>query len=148
MSNEVKGDFEKAQRVAEIDSEIQRLENQIDNLKDERKEIEQELLESFQEKGISNISVNGRTIYIHSQYWAGYKNSREEAVKALKRAGLEEYVRENYNTHSLSAYIRELIADYEDEKDEPVSEPEAVLPPDLKDEIKVTEKIQLRSRRK
>lgn len=104
-------------------------------------------MQKMSEKGVDNIKVNGRTIYFHSQYWAGYKNRKEDAVQALKEAGLDDYIKETYNTHSLSAYFRERIQEIEEEEGETVMEPEEILPEDLQNEIKITERIQLRSRK-
>lgn len=138
--------FQLAQWLADLDSYKNDLEILVDDIKDARDEIEGTLMDKMSENGVQNINTGERTIYIHRQYWAGYKSSREELVEKLKQTGLDEYVRENYNTHSLSAFVRERIEEYEDEHG-PINDPEKVLPEPLREEMKVSERVQLRSRK-
>ncbi|HKL42083.1 MAG TPA: hypothetical protein VJ962_05860 [Clostridia bacterium] len=135
-----------AEKYAILDKEKRELKDQLDEIKEEMNKVEEKLLKFFEKKGISNINIAGRTVYIHRQLWAGYKNNMEQAVVALKKAGLNDYVRENFNTHSLSAYFREVYRDREEES-EGVIDPEEILDPDLKEEIKLSERVQLRSRK-
>lgn len=147
MSEENTDIIDLAIELVDLDEEKSELEDDLKELKEDRAEIEEELKELMSEKGVDSLRVNGRTIYFHSQYWAGYKESREQAVKALKKAGLDSYVNETYNTHSLSAYFRERIQEIEEEEGEPVMDPEEILAPELKDSIKITERINLRTRK-
>jgi len=138
--------LEKAKQIVELDRVISELQDEVDGLKEDRQELAEEVMEVFQERGINKLTINSQTLYLHSQYWAGYKNDKTSAVEALKEAGLSEYIKETYNTHSLSAYIRDLIREYENEQGEPLLDAEEVLPPALREEVKVTEKISLRNR--
>jgi predicted nucleic acid-binding Zn-ribbon protein len=144
--NENKSFVELAEEYALLDEEKRNLEEQLDDVKDEMKQIEEELLNVFEHKGISNINIAGKTIYLHRQLWAGYVNNIDEAVVALKNAGLGDYVKERFNTHSLSAYFRELYREREEEV-EGIIEPEDILTPDLKEQIKLTEKVHIRARK-
>lgn len=139
-------DIKKVQQFAELYDKKKELKNQLNEVKDELAKLEEELTPEFEKAGVPNISVNGRTIYIHKQLWAGYKNSKEEALEALRKAGLDNYIYETYNTNSLSAYFREVYRDHEDEYGF-IDDPEKILTPELNGEIKLTEKISLRSRK-
>lgn len=139
-------DIEKVQRFAELYDKKKELKDQLGDVKEQLEKLEEELTPEFEKAGVPNISVNGRTIYIHKQLWAGYKESREQALEALKKAGLEDYVYETYNTNSLSAYFREVYRDAEDEQGF-IDDPENILGPELKGAIKLTEKVSLRSRK-
>jgi len=136
-----------AKRLAEIDDELQELKDQKKALSEERDKLEKQLKEDFSELGINNINIAGRTVYMHSQYWAFYKGDKQNAVEALKNNGLDQYVSETYNTQSLSAYFREKIREYEDEHDEPLMNPEDIMSPELRDELGISEKVQIRSRK-
>ena len=59
--------------------------------------------------GVDRMTVEGRTIFIKHDIWAKLLKGRKEAIEALKKAELEEYVAENFNMNSLSAYVREKI---------------------------------------
>lgn len=137
--------IELAEQYAMLDERKRELDNQLNDVKEKMKEVEDELLTFFEKKGISNISIAGKTLYLHRQLWAGYKNDMDNAVEALKKAGLNDYVRENFNTHSLSAYFRELYREREEEA-KGIIKPEDILDPDLKEEIKLTERVQIRAR--
>lgn len=139
-------DIKKVQEFAELYDKQQQLKDELNEVKEKLAQLEEELTPEFERAGVPNISVNGRTIYIHKQLWAGYKENREDALEALKKAGLDNYVYETYNTHSLSAYFRELYRDHEDEYGF-VDDPENILDPELKGAIKLTEKVSLRSRK-
>ena len=55
------------------------------------------------------------TIYLHRQKWAKAKEGdREAVVAALKEEGLTEFLSENYNTSTLSAFVREADRDGEE----------------------------------
>lgn len=136
----------KAGDLAELDKYKSQLKDALSKLKEHRKKYEKNLMKEMSEKGVNSIKVNGRTIYFHNQYWASYIENKQDAVQALKEAGLDSYVNETYNTHSLSAYFRERIQEKEEEEGEPVMDPEEVMPPELKDKIEITERTQLRSR--
>lgn len=71
--------------------------------------LETELIDAFAAAGVDSMHLNGRCIYIHSQLWARPKDGdRPRACEALKRAGLGEFVKEDFNVMTLSAWAREL----------------------------------------
>jgi len=142
-----KDSFVLADMLAGLDSQKSKLKKKLDNIKEQREKIEEILMEKMSENGIQNINAGDRTIYIHRQYWAGAKNEREQLVQALKDIGMQDYVKENYNTHSISAWVRERIEEYENENDTVVDDPIEILPEELQEEMKISEKVQLRSRR-
>ena len=99
------------------------LEAEKEPLEQEKKALEEELMPFF-EKGLQTVRVriemNGKkttkTIYLHQQLWATLKERvpMQERIRALREAGLEEFVNEQYHSSSLSAYFRELDAEGED----------------------------------
>jgi len=140
-------DTAKLARFVEIEKARRELETRLEELKAERATLEEELLRQFQESGIDSMRVDGMTVYLKREIWAGAKDGDyERACRALREAGLDQYVQERFNTQSLSAYVREqarLLADDTAGPDEIL----AVLPEPLRDAISVTEKFSLRTRK-
>ena len=109
-------DMERARTMARLIKRKRELEQERRQVMDDMSVIEGPLLEEMQMEQLSSlpITVDGEkiTIYIHNQVWAKAKDGDKDAVtKVLKRCGLKDYVSETYNTNSLSAYVRERIAD-------------------------------------
>jgi hypothetical protein len=133
-------DMDRARSMARLIKRKRELEQERREVMDEIAKIEMPLLEEMQMEQLSSlpITVDGEkiTIYIHNQVWAKAKDGDKDAVtKVLKRCGLKDYVSETYNTNSLSAYVRERIADGR------------TLQPTLRDVIEISEVPSIRGRR-
>jgi hypothetical protein len=87
---------------AALSAAMDRVEAKLEPL---REAVTDELIDA----GIEKMTVDGRTIFIKHDIWARLLKGKPEAIKALKEAGLEEYIAENFNMNSLSAYVREKI---------------------------------------
>lgn len=91
------------------------LEEKLDAAKEATKAAEERLVKIFEQEGMSSIKVQApdgttRTLFIKRQLWAKLNPGFEsiDAVAALKAAGLgEEYVKESYNSQSISSFFRE-----------------------------------------
>lgn len=102
------------------------------------------LLEQFAEMGQASAKVNGTTIFIRRQWWAGaYK--REDGVTdysvtcdALRAAGLDAFVDERFNTNTLSSWVRELPTDE-------LGTPQ--LPPEMEGKMTVSQTVKLQTRK-
>ncbi len=121
---------------ARLDKEKRGLEDRLKKLKVQIEETSHAVLDHFQKLGIDRVTVEGVTIYVRRELWAGREQdvSVDQACTALKDAGLSEYAHERVNTQSLSAYVRELDA---------AGEP---LPAELQGVIKVSEVFKLSTR--
>ena len=122
-------------RIVEIDKERRSLGERDKELADERSRLEQQLLDDFQQNGIQSIRANGATVYLERKLWARPNAPRDKVAAALRDAGLDEYVKEDFNTNSISAYAREL--------DETGEE----LPPELQEVLTVNEVFKVKTRR-
>ena len=136
-------DDEKLRRYVELDSRKRELKDELKTTNEEMRKLGEQLLNEFEHSGIQNINVDGVTIYIHRQLWAGAKD-KPAAIQALKKAGLVDYVAETFNTQSLSAWVREQVALAEDDDMEDIYD---ALPPEFRDAINVSERFELRARR-
>jgi hypothetical protein len=93
-------------RKKELDAELKAVKQQLDDL-------EEALVPQFIEDGVQRMTVDGRTVSIQQDVYASPLNDREDVVDALKQSELGQYVAENYNTNSLTAFVRELKRDVE-----------------------------------
>lgn len=128
---------------ADLDSQIQGHKDQIKALEAEKGRLEARLIEEMALEGIQNMKVNGRTIYIQRQTWAGHFGDKDGLCQALIKAGMQEYVSETFNTNQLSAFVREF------DPENTLTEEEIIqkLPIELQDKIKVTHRFNLRTRK-
>jgi len=124
----------------ELEKRRRELKEELAQIEERQKELEEPVMDFMAQMGLERVRINGMTVYIRRELWAGaVDGDYEKACKALKEAGLGDYVQERFNTQSLSAYIRE--ADKEE------GGWEANVPPVLRDAIKVTEKFRLQARK-
>lgn len=134
---------------ASLDEREQDLKSQLDAIKAEKQKLQDRLMEEMAEEGLEKMTVkvgnNGdkRTVYTQRQIWAGHNGDKQALCDALQQAGLEEYVADNFNSHQLSAYVREYDPDKKLDEQEIIAQ----LPKEIQPYIKVTEKNQLRTRK-
>jgi vacuolar-type H+-ATPase subunit I/STV1 len=93
-------------RKKDLDAELKSVKQQLDDL-------EEALVPQFIEDGVQKMTVDGRTVSIQQDVYASPLNDREDVVDALKQSELGQYVAENYNTNSLTAFVREVKRDVE-----------------------------------
>jgi hypothetical protein len=92
-------------RKKELDAALKATKQKLD-------ELEDIIIPMFIEAGVPamTVEVDGtrRTLSIYPDVYASPLNDREEVVDALKQSELGQYVAENYNTNSLTSFVREL----------------------------------------
>ena len=96
------------EKFAKLEEQKSELETNLTIIKAEIAQLDPIIQEQLINSGIKRITIGGRTIFVKERIVAKYK-SREAAIKALKRAGLFDFVAENFNTTSLNAYISGLV---------------------------------------
>ena len=101
---------------------------------EEMADIENPILENLATEGIDSVKLNGRTVFAHTTPYASFED-RELATAAIKMAGYDSVVKENFNANTLSALVRELIKEGKG------------LPKEFEGVIKINSRIQLRSNR-
>lgn len=89
----------------ELDAESKATRQRLD-------ELEEIIIPLFIEEGVPamTVEVDGitRTLSIYPDVYASPLNDRNEVVDALKQSELGQYVAENYNTNSLTSFVREV----------------------------------------
>lgn len=93
-------------RLIELDDKLKALDAQAEPLRKEREALSAELVESFTQDGLSSANMDGRTLYLHVQAWAGHNGDAKAAVDALRAEGLEDCLM--LGTQRLSARVREM----------------------------------------
>ena len=129
--------MEQVRRLAELEDEKSDLERRLKRVKSEIADVEPVVRDEMAQEGVQSINVGDRTVYLHRQLWARPRDGDyASAVEALREVGLDEYVEEKFNVHSLSAVVREW-----DRNDEEV-------PEELAKSLEITEDIKVRSQRR
>lgn len=99
-------------RFAELDQAKDEMEAKLKDIKKELETMSDALVNQFMDQQIQKISIKGGvTLRLDCKIWPKKKDgvSTPEVVNAIKAAGMPELlVKENYQTQSLAAYLREL----------------------------------------
>lgn len=148
-------DTSSIKRLAELQQLKQDREAELEVIKQDMKQLESEVMEAFLDEGLQKMTVTiqtesgqtvDRTLYLHRQLWAGYRQNEEGSGKqqltaGLEEAGLSDLVKKDFNTNKLSAWLRE----FDEESDDPETI-RAKLPESVQDKIKISEVYQIKSR--
>lgn len=88
--------------------------------KEEADKLEQQLVEMYSDAGLQNLSVDGKTVYLHRSTFAQRLPGvdAEMVEEALREAGAGDLIKTTVNANTLGAYVREF-----DEREEPLPEP-------------------------
>lgn len=128
-------DIELIDEIIDLQIKIDEADAALRALKQRRSALEGEGIEYFIETGTQRVTRNGKTVYLSSTWRSSIPAGvdKEEAYAALKKHGLGHAVKEQYNASTLSADIRERIAERGEELagmdgDEVVAK---ILPPEL-----------------
>jgi len=137
-------------RKRDLDAELKATNQKLD-------ELEDLIIPQFIEAGVPSIAVtvdgSTRTLSIYRDVYASPLNDRAEVAAALKASELGQYVAENYNSNSLTAYVREVwreVVQTAQREDRVATEDDvrAALPKPLGDAIKISLVHKLSSRKK
>ncbi len=103
-----------AQLYVSLCDDIKELDKELEDLKDRKKAMSETLIEQLTADSVEKLTVSdkaekARTLYIHKQTWAKLAEgfTKEDGVKALKKAKLGDLVSEQWNASQLSAFVRE-----------------------------------------
>ena len=145
------GDINTAKRFVKLAEKKTKLETELKKVKSDMATLEEQLITYFQRHALRNLGAGDRTVYLHRQIWAAMPD-REAGNEALKRHGFGDLVEDRVMPQRLSAWVRELLVEAEqNEGAAPITSEnlsEALpLPPELKEQIKITEKFSVRVRK-
>ena len=100
----------------ELDNEIKRLEAEVKDLKEQREAAMQEVLDGWSCSGLGSIRLNGETIYVRNEIHAELPKGKAAAVALLKTTEHAAVVREDVNSQTLDALVRELTRNDENDR--------------------------------
>lgn len=106
----------KLAEYARLRHAIKKLDAKHKELYAKAEKMQQGLIDNMIDNEVDKVSLKGGTIlYISELIWAKYvkdpeteKTDKPKVINALKNAGLGWLVQNNYNSQSVSAYLREL----------------------------------------
>lgn len=134
----------------DLDAELKATNQKLD-------ELEDLIIPQFIEAGVPSIAVTvdgaTRTLSIYPDVYASPLTDRAEVAAALRASELGQYVAENYNSNSLTAYVREvwrevMQAAQRENRVATEDDVRAALPKPLGDAIKISLVHKLSSRKK
>ena len=150
MTTRLTGDSRSLKKFVRLDKEKRELETKLKKAKAELAEAEVNVLNHFEKMGMSKASVDGLTVYVKRQLWAGREEevTHEQLTEALRAENLGAFCGPRVNSLALSAYFREEADRIKAELDEDVLfETDMALPAPLKGIVKLSEKISIATRK-
>jgi hypothetical protein len=146
----------KMHALAVLTREKRKLDAQLKATKDKIKQLEEDCIEDWIMADVKpgQIYLDDDDVYtpsLRSQIWAGAETSGQDLARALKAAGLEEFITVNWT--SLSSYVREFVertGQIPSEGAEVAIDVNGVagIPPEVLPHLKITERYGLSLRRK
>ena len=95
-----------AAEMVALDAKIKEAARVVDELKDVRAALEEQLLEQFAESGTQSVKVNGRTVGMRRDVYAKILDP-ERLHDALRAAGFGDLIQPKVDSTKLSALVRE-----------------------------------------
>lgn len=93
------------------------LKRQLDDVERKLDSLAFQLRDYLGSGGFDRVHVDGFTIYLRRELWARKYEwvPTDQVCAALKRNGLAQFVKETYNSNTLSQHIRQLEMTHKDE---------------------------------
>jgi hypothetical protein len=127
-----KPEYAAFERYVSLIARKRTLSDELTDVEAALKALEPQLLAYLGEGGYEMVRLGGYTISPHREPWVypkfGY--SRNDVCRALKECGMGHYVQEQFNTRSLTKYVRDLEKEHNVLADEDGALP-LILPPPL-----------------
>jgi len=95
-------------RMVDLATERDTLKARLRQINEEFSQLEEIALTIFEQRGVQNMTINGRTLYVSHMLAAKLTGDRHEATEWV-RGVAPELVAETFNLNSLSAWLREIV---------------------------------------
>ena len=128
-------DMNLAKRFAALILRKRNSEDELRAVKSEIASLEPLLLEEMRNNQMERLHMADTTLYMHRMLVTKPKGDRQQVVERLRQCGLGDLLTENYNSNTLSAWVREHLANGEQ------------LPELLAPVVETTELVSVRGRR-
>jgi hypothetical protein len=105
---------------AQLDAKRKKAEGDIDTIKAKMAQLEPHLMENLIAEGIDRLPLTKLgTVFVHTRAFAAVPKGRKpDAIKALRKAGYGDIIKDDYNANTLSALVREIIKNHKAKLDE------------------------------
>ena len=97
------------EKKRQLQAELKEVQKEIDR-------VQPAALQILADEGIQNLRLDGTLLYIARDVRPKIKEgwARNEVVDALKEAGMDDFVKEDFNLRTLGAYFKEATATDDD----------------------------------
>lgn len=124
-----------ADRIVSLDERIRGVQAELDKLKEERAIVESVALPLFAERGVSKLTIRGRTVHLYRSVFASVSAEKYDAfVAGLDALGIGHLAERRVNPSRLTAVVREWL------------ETETGIPEQVKEYVEHGERYSVRSR--
>lgn len=108
--------IEVVKQYIQKDEEIKEVEQKLKDLKSERDKFENEVTDMLIENEIQKISLHGKTVFPKERIFVNPTEEGKTMLLEIIKADetLREIVKEDYNTSSFTAYIKEKLENKEE----------------------------------
>lgn len=121
--------FQLADELAELKQRKRELEDELKEVNAKIGRVDQELSNLMLEEELQSFNRNGQTFYVNTKTYASAVPERKQDLFAwLKNHGYGDMVAETVNANTLSAFVREMLSETDQ------------LPEDLEELVNVYEK--------
>ncbi len=97
------------EEFADLYLEKLKTQKKLKELNEQITQKQQALIDHMASEGVNKLSLTeGRTIGVYEEIWPQY-GEKQNAIKALKAAGIDDLVEENFNHNRLASFIRERL---------------------------------------
>lgn len=135
MSDPQSLNMEEINRYATLMRSKKELNRQIKEIDVELAKMEEPLLEAMASSGLQSLKLTGGgTLFVRTQVWPKFLEGkdRRHVLVALKKDGLGEYIKEDFNANQFAAFVREVHASDDQQ-----------LPPHLAECVEASERFKL-----
>jgi len=114
-------------------------------------QLDESITKQFVEDGVQSMRIDDRTVYLHRDIYASPKEGegRPAVVEALKACDLSQYIKEDYNANSLTAFVREMVREAEEQarlENRVLDDPAAAVPAGLASKLNISTVFSVSSR--
>jgi hypothetical protein len=90
-------------RKKDLDAELKQVKADLDRL-------EEDVVREMVNAGLARVTVDHRTLKITRTVFASPVENRWAVVDALKQAGLDQFIPQNYNDSQLRSFVKEIAS--------------------------------------
>lgn len=102
--------MEKLKEFVDLEKRRRVLEAELAVVKKQAGDLEPVLREQFAVSGVQNMKLDGLTVSLRRSVYPKYRDGfgRSDVIEALKLDGLSDLLKEDYNTSSFTALVRDI----------------------------------------